>query len=244
MRWYAERGRPSAAAFKTLAYSVARGRLCVVRRGVYAHVDSLDPWLIASRLTNDAVIAFDGALSLFGLGGPSDRVSFLTAQRTRTLVFNEWILQPLRVDESELWTEVMVLERGGVEMRVTSLERTFIDCLRRLSRAPEVPALVDAFCRARTLDVDHLLRLAYLHGSRLLVSRLAFFLYAAGYELPMLTWLDLEHRGLRKPDYFVRSARTRNDRIIGKWSLIVTPEQFELFEQREQAVRLHRVAQL
>jgi hypothetical protein len=62
-------GRDAQTSASLLRYHVAQGHLVSLRRGLYARVGPLDPWLLGSRLTADAVLAYDGALSFHGLTG-------------------------------------------------------------------------------------------------------------------------------------------------------------------------------
>lgn len=231
--WYLETQRapdPVASARALLAWHVRQKNLQVVRRGVYAHADCFDQWLIGSRLRPDAVLAFDAALTLRELAIESYRICFFTQHQMRSFCFCDTEFRAVLVEHRP--TEVETIERAGLPVRVTSLERTFVDCAERLELAPELPALVEAFKRAERLDLDVLLELALRRKSRLLISRLAFLLLASGRALAPSTRLFLEQHGLQRPDYFLRSIRQKGDRIISRWNLIITDEQQALYDQR------------
>lgn len=232
--WYEEVQRgganSSARARDLLAWHVRKGKLRIIRRGVYAHANCFDQWLIGSRLRRDAVLAFDAALTLRELAVETYRVSFFTQVQMQSFCFCETEYRAVLVKHPP--TEVEIVERAGLPVRVTSLERTFVDCAERLELAPELPALVEAFKRAERLDLDVLLELALRRNSRLLISRLAFFLLASGRALAPSTQLFLEQHGLQRPDYFLRSIRQKGDRIISRWNLIITDEQQALYDQR------------
>ena len=63
-----------------LQYCVSIGRLENVRRGLYIHAnDEPDRYLLCSRLSRDAVLAYEGALAFHGLVTFGNSLSFLTA---------------------------------------------------------------------------------------------------------------------------------------------------------------------
>jgi hypothetical protein len=230
--WYERSGRGDAlAAQRSLNYYVRVGRLQRVRRGVYAHADCFDTHLVASRLAPEAILGFDGALSLRGLPGSPYRVSFFTKARTESLSFNDTILQPHRATEAQWFSLVgdsITVERGGLFVRATGLERTLVDCVDWLEAGPYLEDLIDAFGTAQ-FDFDKLLRLVRNRHSPLLASRLGCLLTAARRTESPWIFGALAHEGLQRPDYFLRSARTPDDVLISKWNLIVSPKLMSLY---------------
>jgi hypothetical protein len=232
--WYLENRRGDReTARRALAYHVSTGRLFLIRRGVYVHSDCSDSCLVASRLTTDAIIAFDGALSIRGLHGGAHHLSYLTRQRLPAVCFADRILQPVRLtDESDYvsaYYDSTEFHRGGLTLRATKLERTLVDCVERLDRAPDLEELVLAFNHCGPINFDTLLSHVRRRKSPLLASRLAFMLYAS-LRLDPLVGGALMSLGLQRPDYFLRSARGPDDSIITRWNLIVSPEQRALYE--------------
>lgn len=220
----AMRRKPSSAR-AALAYHVNNKRLVAVRRGVYAHLSGVDPWLLATKLTPDAVLSHDGALSVRGLGPLGHSLSFLTTLRTTPTQYNEVIYRPLRVSPRELHLEIDTLYRLGQPVLVTSLERTLVDCLARLDRAPPLEALLDLFLATeRETSASKMISWASSFKSPLLVSRLAFFLQCGRRELDLADVQQLNKHSLTVPDYFLRSARSARDSLVGRWNLIVSPE--------------------
>lgn len=85
-------GRSPRTSNNLLARHLASGRLIRVRRGLYAVVPrsvegsgfSLDPYLVASNLTDDAAIAYHAALQFFGKAySVWRRFHYFTAKRGR-----------------------------------------------------------------------------------------------------------------------------------------------------------------
>jgi hypothetical protein len=135
-------------------------------------------------------------------------------------------------DWRSFYCDSMDFDRGGFSIRATKLERTFVDCLDRLDRAPDLPRLIDAFRGCGPLNFERLLELVHARQSPLLAARLGFTLHC---RLPPVVGGSLMRLGLQRPDSFVRTARGPDDCIITKWNLIVSPEQRALYEAARNA---------
>ena len=218
--------RPIESARKVLAYHVAQGRLVNVRRGVYATLEFVDPWLLASKMAREVVISHDGALSFHGLTGMEHRVSFMTTERTTGAIYQEMIYAPLRVTGDRLQSAgAGRVEREEQPILVTSIAHTLVDCLALLERAPTPIELLEIFAAcSRSADAAAMLRHAYAFESPLLVTRLAFFMTCARFDLRKSQWEDLARRGVQDATYFLRSARTQEDVYVPRWKLIVPPD--------------------
>ena len=56
------------------------------------------------------------------------------------------------------------------------------------------------------------------------MSRLGYFLWCAGCDPDVSDVQRLNGHSLKEPTYFQRSTRTKDDFLIGRWNLIVSPE--------------------
>lgn len=222
---YRAMGRDTASARAALQYHVNKRHLWVVKRGVYAQVATTDEWLLAARLTPDAVISHDGALSLRGLTPLAQRVSFLTAHRAKPTIYEDLVCQPIRVSADNLGQRVEIINRFGLPITVTTLNRTLVDCLDRLDRAPDLEELLGAFLATEhETSADEMIAWALTFDSPLLCSRLAFFLKCGRRNLTPHQEDDLKQASLKAPGYFNRTAKTRHDKLIPSLNLIVPPE--------------------
>ncbi len=139
-------GRSPATSAAILRYHVKTGRLHNMRRGLYASVGPLDPWVLGSRLTRDAIIAYDGALSFHKLAGLGHSISFATKERSKPFSWNEVVYSGIR--PVYLPDDVEGCERSGQVLKVTSIECTLVDLLDRLDLAPEPLELYECFERS------------------------------------------------------------------------------------------------
>jgi predicted transcriptional regulator of viral defense system len=122
---------------------VQAGNLLRIRRGLYAVVPrgqtpgelQVDPYVLASNLAPDAVVAYHGALQFHGRAHSlSRRVQYLTASRVRPFEFRGTEFVPVPVPpplggQPDLGGGVQQLQRAGSLVRVTTLERTMVDVL-------------------------------------------------------------------------------------------------------------------
>ena len=124
-----------------LAHQIKSGRLVRIRRGLFAVVPPgadwasypVDPFLVAGKLTADAVLSHHTALEFHGraysvqgyftysASNPIGPVTF------RSHVFRGTTFPSALTRAGKERYEVLTAERAGMELRVTSLERTMVD---------------------------------------------------------------------------------------------------------------------
>lgn len=236
-RAYLAGGRRQAATSKAvLKQHVAAGNLINVRRGLYAVVPPtagaatfrVDPFLIASRLTEDAVVAYHAALQLHGLAHSiSTRITYLTALRVKPFRFQDIDFVPVQVPISlratgDLGGDIVELRRHGLSVRVTSPERTLVDVL----DAPEHGGGWEEIWRSlqaiEVLDVDAVVAYALRLGSALTIARVGYFLEQHR-ELLLVEehqLAKLQQAAPRQPTYFERRHRSGGT-LVRRWNLIV-----------------------
>jgi hypothetical protein len=225
--FYVRTGRKASAARPAIAYHLKTGGLQPIRRGLYGRRGSLDFWLVGSRVAPDAVLAYDAALSFHFLHTPGHRMCFLTATRATPFAWGDVIFTPVRLPRtyrgaSELEDQVVTGGRMGLSLRVTSVERTLVDCADRLDLASHDPlALMDFFAQPPTLDYRQLVRRLNTLDSRVCAARVGLFLVARR-DVPPFVEQHLERLLPREPTYLVsRHERGDDSRLLGRWNLIV-----------------------
>lgn len=225
--FYARTGRKASAARPAIAYHLKTGGLQPIRRGLYGRRGALDFWLVGSRIAPDAVLAYDGALSFHLLHTPGHRMCFLTATRATPFAWGDVIYTPVRLPKTrratrELEDQVVTGGRMGLSVKVTSLERTLVDCADRLDLASHDPlALMDLFALPPKLDYPNLIHRLDALDSRVCAARLGLFL-AGRRDVPPGFEQQLNRRLPREPTYLIsRHERGDDSRLLGRWNLIV-----------------------
>ncbi len=219
-----------------LKYHVAAGNLVHVRRGLYARVPEgadaasyrVDPYLVASRLTDDAVIAYHGALQLLGKAhSDSHRLTYLTVHRAKPFSFQDTdfvsVLVPVSLRKlPEFGGGLREERRQGLSVRVTGHERTMVDVL----DAPEHGGGWEEIWRSlesiEFFDLDFVVEYALRLGTAVTIARVGFFLEQHKDAL-MVEERHLEtlaQRSPAQPTYFERRHR-KGGKLVARWNLIV-----------------------
>lgn len=162
-------------AYNLLTRAVRQGLADRVLRGVYVsragrHADQEpDPYLVASAVAADTVMVFHSALEMHGLAhSPSRRVQYATLRPLprftyRDVEYNRY--EPLKNLPTEIGVQSTTLMRreGGV-VRVTTRERTLVDCMNRMDVAGGVEEVVRSLAALPYVDASNVL--AYLKALR------------------------------------------------------------------------------
>jgi len=228
------RGRAEATVDSHLARWGRQGRIARVKRGVFVRLDaaggpngaSLDFIGLASRMAPDAAVAYHTALEAHGFAQSIlERLTFVTWTKTKPSSFQGRRFVPVRprarllaAGRGERWIEKA--ERSGVELRVTSLERTVVDVLDRPGLAGGVEEVWRSLLSVPALDPEPLEEYVTLLGSRTLTAKVGFFLEARREEL-MVPPALLDRLRARIPDAPVFMDRRRRGRLVSPWALIV-----------------------
>jgi predicted transcriptional regulator of viral defense system len=219
-----------------LSHHIRAGRLLHVRRGLYAAVpegfraDSymVDPYLIVARATDDAIVAYRSALALHGYSySVHNTMTYLTAKRESTKFMfqgTEYIgvTQPTALLKQGLEsTGVDLVDRVGMHIRVTSLERTLVDCFDRLDLAGGIEEAWRSLEAVTYLKLKPLLDYIVLLDNAVTSAKVGFFL-DMNKERLHVSEKDLDFlRGRRPqhPTYMFRSERA--GKLVPVWNLIV-----------------------
>lgn len=231
------RGSRSASTQKNLlAHYERRGRIVRVRRGVYAVVAPgstpesvpVDPYLVASRLAADAVLAYRTALSFHGRAhSVTQRFEFLTATAPRPLIFRSWQFRAVRFPPALCRRQqehfaVEETERSGLPVRVTSLERTLVDVLDRPDLGGGWEEIWRSLETVEFFNLDRVIAYVGLLGNATTAAKVGYYLEEHR-ETLMVEESHLERLAAlrpKEPHYLERGARTEH-KLVGRWNLVM-----------------------
>lgn len=235
---YLRRERPTRSARtieSILAYKVETGRLLRIRRGLFASVPPghnvatyvVDPFLVASKATDDAVIAYHAALEFFGRAYSTfDRFDFVTTKRMRPFQFRSCEFRAIPVPKaivgrSSALFGVREVPRDGLVVRVTSLERTMVDVFNRLDLAGGCEEVWRSLEMVEYFDLDAVVRYAALLDSATTAAKVGFFLeqHAESLMVTEQYLQQLEEQRPKRPHYMQPSSR--GGKLFSRWNLIV-----------------------
>ncbi|MBE3109447.1 MAG: transcriptional regulator [Acidobacteria bacterium] len=228
------RGRADATIDSHLKRWRRQGRIARVKPGVFVRLDAGSPAsdvepdfiALASRMAPDAAIAYHTALESHGVAqSVFERLTFVTWTKTKPASYRSRRFVPVRpraslvtANRGEQWIERA--DRAGVELRVTTIERTVADVLDRPDLAGGIEEVWRSIGSVPALDPASLEEYVAVLGSATLAARVGFFLDTRRDELvvPAATLERLRALLPRSPVFMDRRLRGR---LVAEWALIV-----------------------
>lgn len=221
-----------------LAYHCRQGRIMPVRRGLYATVPRVnqtqvpvDPYLVAAKMTPDAVLAYQTALQFHGKSYTAyTRYQYASAVQSPPLRFQHWNFVRAPVPSSIMTKGknmfgTITQERSGVEFRVASLERTLVDAMNRPDLVGDWEEIWRSLEYVDFFDLNRVMEYVLLLENATTAAKVGFFLEQNRNNFPVGdAWLNLL-RTLRpkKPHYMVRGKR-EDCKLVKDWNLMVPVE--------------------
>lgn len=223
--------------YNLLAYHQKQGHIMRIRRGLYYSVPKgadpyhchVDSFLVASKMAEDAVIAYSSALELHGkLHSIQSRLVYLTKKRIMaSFDFHEVVYQavaiPLALKNAHQETfGVESMDRLGQKILVTSLERTLVDILDRPYLCGSWEEIWLSLESIEYLDMDQVVKYALLLDNSTTIAKLGFFLETHREELmiPEHYLEELRKHCPANPHYMDRN-QNEPQKMIPKWNLVV-----------------------
>jgi predicted transcriptional regulator of viral defense system len=224
-----------------LKYHTKKGHIARIKRGLYITLSPLDtkdkyylnPNLVAVKLAPDAVLAYHSAIEIHGKGYATYwYLYYLTSTHVRPIKIGQYHYQPLHypkalVKKNKCNYGVETTTYEYISIRVTSLERTLVDCLDKLSISGGWEEIWRSFDTVRYLNWDTVIEYCLLLENATLCSKLGFYLDQRKNELSGLepAYLQvLEKRIPKSVHYMERIARSdkfEKWRFIKRWNLMV-----------------------
>jgi predicted transcriptional regulator of viral defense system len=229
------RKRSTSTSNNLLAKHVAAGRLLRVRRGLYATVPqgvkpdraSVDPYLVASRVTGDGVVAYHAALQFHGRAySVWRRFHYLTRRPSKPFSFRDLefvpVQAPLAVRSRRDWGGgVAEAPHAGGRVRVTTLERTLVDVLDAPDKSGGWEEIWRSLEMVEFFDLEAVIAYAVALGSALTVARVGFFLeqHRDALMVEDRHLARLRAHAPAQPRYL--DGVRRPGRLVSPWNLIV-----------------------
>jgi predicted transcriptional regulator of viral defense system len=212
------------------------GRIMAIRRGLYAVVPPgsspestrVDLFLLASKMTADAVLGYHTALEFHGKAySVFNKLYYLSDRKSQPVQFRSYefisvlIPKAIRGHPEELFG-LENYERLGIDIRATNLERTFVDVMDR----PDISGGWEEIWRSlesvEYFKLDEVVEYALLLGNATTASKVGFYLDQHRSELHVKdSQLDrLRNLRPRQPHYLDRNNR-KGGQLVAAWNLVV-----------------------
>lgn len=219
-----------------LSYYRKRGRVVSVRRELYIVVPAgskpestpVDPFLLAAKMTPDAVLAYHSALEFYGKAYSVYKRFFYLSNRSSIPVrFRNHEFQcvsnprVLQVKGKEGFG-VNETERLGIRLKVTGLERTFVDVLDRPDLSGSWEEIWRSLESVEFFDLDKVISYTYLLENATTAAKVGFFLeqHRESLVIEEKYLTQLENLRPRQPHYMERSKR-KSGTLVSRWNLVI-----------------------
>ena len=220
----------------TLAHYAKRGRIIRIKRGLFAsipagadpHTYPVNPFLICSHLANDAVVAYYTALNYFGAAySTSYRYVYLTQEKCKPFTFQEISYQPSRYPTSLLQTQltqfsVCTEDIKGLDVRVTSRERTLVDILDRPLLGGGWEEIWRSLAMLTVFNIDKVIEYTLMLDTKIIAAKVGFYLESRQDAL-RVTQTQLEKLVPYRPTspVYMDTTDKKNNKLIARWNLLV-----------------------
>ena len=219
-----------------LAQYRKQGRLVLVRRGLYAVVPpgsnpetfTPDPYLLAAKITDDAVLAYHTALEIhakahsvfeefYFLSHKPPKPTQLHSQLFRGVLFAKALRDKGREEYG-----VKIVDRSGLDVKVTGLERTLVDVLDRPDLGGGWEEIWRCLESVEFFDLGKVVEYVRLLDNATTAAKVGYFIDRHRQALMVDSqYLDrLKKLRPKQPHYLDRDSRGKG-RLVSEWNLVV-----------------------
>jgi predicted transcriptional regulator of viral defense system len=225
--------------WQLLNYHENAGNILRIRRGFYASVPrgsdqsmlSVNPYLVAGRINNDSVLSYHTALDIHGFAHSIFYTFYFFTQKSiRPFTFQDSDFKAVKTPKSLIIKQaenfaVTSVNRDGLDIRVTTLERTLVDMLDRPDYAGGWEEIWSSFIAVPLLNLEQVIQYALLLGNATTIAKLGFFLeiHREQFKVDEKHLKQLEEHKPLQNHYLERSKRATG-KLTKRWNLIVPEE--------------------
>lgn len=219
-----------------LEYHRKTGHVILIRRGLYGVIppgaapDSypIDPFLVAAKLTKDAVLSYHTALEIHGSAySVWEHITYSASRPVSPVTFRSRVFRGVkypkalcRVDKKKFG--VVTVDRSGLEVPVTCLERTLVDVLDRPGFSGSWEEIWRSLESIEFFDLDKVVEYALLLGNATTTAKVGFFLQQHSESLMVedAHLKPLRNHRPRQPHY-IESSNRKSGRLVADWNLVI-----------------------
>jgi predicted transcriptional regulator of viral defense system len=220
-----------------LAYHLKKHHIVRVRRGFFAAIPlffqnstadfSVDPYLISGRIVQDAVIAYHSAFDFHGVSySLHHQYLYMSENPIRPFEFHEskfiCLPFPKALSKQEANVEIVLAERQGLNIKVTSLERTLVDVLDRPNYGGGWEEIWRTAEHISILNLDNMIKYAEILNNATTIAKLGFFLeqFKEQFSVDESILNYLESKRPSGIHYLERNKR-ESGKWLPRWHLII-----------------------
>lgn len=220
-----------------LNYYRKQGKIISVKRLLYIvnpeemfGVQSVDPYLIAAKATKTSILAYHTALEIYNIAYTTfEELTYLTSFAAQDFSFQNQHYRPvshpliLTKNKKELFAVDRIL-RQGIDVKITSLERTLVDVLDRPDLSGGWEEIIRSFEFVTNVNWQKIVAYTLLLNKASIVAKVGYFFETCLKHLALESkFFDrlLKHIP-KQPCYLEISQKGDGQGVyIKKWQLIV-----------------------
>jgi predicted transcriptional regulator of viral defense system len=221
---------------QALRYYIESQKIKSIKRGLYAAIPPnatpenliVDPYLIAGKATEDSVLAYHTALELYGVAYTSfQQFTFLTKNKIKPFDYQNQYFHPASLPtiiKANKLQDISIenIDRQGLQIRITSLARTYVDALARVELSGGWEEVLRSLNNISALNIEEVIEYCLklenptvaAKTGMMLEQRQGVFAVDENYLKELLA------KRPKWPTYITTSRREPN-RYVKKWNLMV-----------------------
>ena len=233
--WKAEQGTITPHAIHTaLQYHLKVGTILRLRRQLYAVVPpnetaetmTVDPYLLAAKISKDSILAYHSALELHGFAYTSfEQFTVITEHKIKPFEFRYQWFKPVTLPTvlaKQATFGIETLNRQGIEIKITTVARTFVDVLDRIELCGGWEEVCRSINNIAVLDVDAAISYCLKFKNARLAAKVGYFLdqRQGAFKIPEAQLKLLLNAKPISPQYLSKKAQ-KKCRLVKKWNIMI-----------------------
>jgi predicted transcriptional regulator of viral defense system len=219
-----------------LDYHKKTGHVIRIRRGLYAVIPPgadpnsypVDPFLVAAKLTTDAVLSYHTAMAIHGRAySVREHLTYSAARPVSPVTFRSHVFRGVKFPQAlcrggKENFGVINVDRVGLEVKVTSLERTLVDIMNRPDLSGSWEEIWRSLESVEFFDLDKVVKYALLLGNATTTAKVGFFLEQHRDTLMVEdNHLKPLHDHRPRQPHYLDSSNRKSGKLVPDWNLIV-----------------------
>ena len=156
-----------------VVYKIRRDLYCM-KNPVVGNIPAAHKFEVACKISDSSFLSYHSALEFHGLGHQIFNVVMVSGETTfRSFTFDECDYQSCI---TKIGMNGVITSRVNPNVRVTNLERTFVDCIDRVGRAGGAEELFHCFEGLYVLDIEKIKACLELYNKAHLYQKVGYVL--------------------------------------------------------------------
>jgi len=218
-----------------LNYHLKQKNISRIRRGYYIVINPLlnryhignDSLLIAGRMTKDAVISYHSAIEFHALPYSIYHIVYFCTTKPKGIIVTphghyQQIGHPTALKPNDIFLETKIHDRQGLDIRVTTVERTLVDSLDKPQFSGGWEEIWRSFESISFLDIDRTINYALRLGNATTIAKLGFFMEQHQEQFSVQEeHLRRLEQNKPKSKHYMQHSEKEPVKYFKRWNLIV-----------------------